>query len=105
MYGMITFLTSVNFVKVPFDTVLCLSGCLATYRWEEAITKFVSIWANDNIHYGDDRNLKTYTIATLWSKGQLVPLKTQLLASMIKYDDAKNRGLTTQTIAVEQEII
>jgi hyaluronan synthase len=87
-----------------FGTVLCLSGCLAAYR-REAISKFVSIWANDKIQYGDDRNLTTYAIATPWAKGQLAPLKTHMLASMASYDDAEDRALTTQAIAVEWETV
>lgn len=87
-----------------FGTVLCLSGCLAAYR-REVISRFIDIWANDKIQYGDDRNLTTYALATPWARGQLAPIKSALLTSMASYDDAEDRGLTTQAIAVEWETI
>jgi hyaluronan synthase len=80
-----------------FGTVLCLSGCLAAYR-REAISRFVSIWAQDKAQYGDDRNLTSYAIATPWAKGQLAPIERRLLKSMADYDDAEDRGLTSQTM-------
>ena len=87
-----------------FGTVLCLSGCLAAYR-REAISEFMIHWANDKIQYGDDRNLTTFTIATPWAKGQLAPLRKHLLTSMASYDDAEDRGLTAQAMAVEWETV
>jgi len=87
-----------------FGTVLCLSGCLAAYR-QEAICEFVNIWANDKIQYGDDRNLTTYAIATPWAKGQLASVKNSLLKSMASYDDAEDRGLTAQALAVEWDTV
>lgn len=87
-----------------FGTVLCLSGCLAAYR-REAIGRFVNIWANDKIQYGDDRNLTTYAVATPWAKGQLAPIKNTLLNSMASYDDAEDRGLTAQALAVEWDTV
>jgi hyaluronan synthase len=80
-----------------FGTVLCLSGCLAAYR-RESIENFVSFWAKDKAQYGDDRNLTTYALATPWAKGQLAPLEQFLLKSMAGYDDAEDRGLTSQAI-------
>jgi hyaluronan synthase len=64
-----------------FGTVLCLSGCLAAYR-REAISAFMTYWANDKVQYGDDRNLTTFAIATPWAKSQLAPLRRHLLTSM-----------------------
>ncbi|MGD1118815.1 MAG: glycosyltransferase [Dehalococcoidales bacterium] len=80
-----------------FGTVLCLSGCLAAYR-RETISRFISFWAKDKAQYGDDRNLTAYAIATPWAKGQLAPLEMSLLKSMAGYDDAEDRGLTSQSI-------
>jgi hyaluronan synthase len=80
-----------------FGTVLCLSGCLAAYR-REAITRFVTFWANDKAQYGDDRNLTTYAIATPWAKGQLAPMQDRLMVSMASYDDAEDRELTSYTM-------
>jgi hyaluronan synthase len=87
-----------------FGTVLCLSGCLAAYR-REAISAFMTYWANDKIQYGDDRNLTTFAIATPWAKSQLAPLRRHLLTSMASYDDAEDRGLTAQAMAVEWETV
>ncbi len=86
-----------------FGSVLCLSGCLAAYR-REAITNFIPLWAKDKAQYGDDRNLTTYAIATPWAKGQLAPIRMQLLKSMASYDDAEDRGLTSQTM-IEWETV
>ena len=80
-----------------FGTVLCLSGCLAAYR-RETIARFMSFWAADKAQYGDDRNLTAYALATPWAKGQLAPLERRLLKSMASYDDAEDRGLTSQTM-------
>lgn len=80
-----------------FGTVLCLSGCLAAYR-RETISRFVSFWAADKAQYGDDRNLTAYAISTPWAKGQLAPVERRLLKSMASYDDAEDRGLTSQTL-------
>jgi hyaluronan synthase len=87
-----------------FGTVLCLSGCLAAYR-RETISAFMTYWANDKIQYGDDRNLTTFAIATPWAKSQLAPLRRHLLTSMASYDDAEDRGLTAQAMAVEWETV
>ncbi len=87
-----------------FGTVLCLSGCLAAYR-REAVSAFMTYWANDKAQYGDDRNLTMYAIATPWVKGQLAPLRKHLLTSMASYDDAEDRGLTAQAIAVEWDTV
>lgn len=87
-----------------FGTVLCLSGCLAAYR-RETISHFMTFWANDKIQYGDDRNLTTYAIATPWAKGELAPLRRLLLTSMASYDDAEDRGLTAQAMAVEWDTV
>jgi hyaluronan synthase len=87
-----------------FGTVLCLSGCLAAYR-REAISAFMQYWANDKAQYGDDRNLTMYAIATPWAKKQLTPIQKHLLSSMASYDDAEDRGLTSQAIAVEWETV
>ena len=62
-------------------------------------------WANDAVQYGDDRNLTTYTIATPWAKSQLAPLRKHLFSSMASYDDAEDRGLTAQAMAVEWETV
>ncbi|MBI2861148.1 MAG: glycosyltransferase family 2 protein [Chloroflexi bacterium] len=86
-----------------FGTVLCLSGCLAAYR-RETISRFVSFWAKDKAQYGDDRNLTSYAIATPWAKGQLAPLERRLLKAMSSYDDAEDRGLTSQAI-IEWETV
>lgn len=80
-----------------FGTVLCLSGCLAAYR-REAISQFITFWANDSAQYGDDRNLTTYAIAPPWAKGQLAPVRKKLLISMASYDDAEDRGLTSHAM-------
>ena len=74
-----------------------MSGCLAAYR-RESIARFISIWAKDKTQYGDDRNLTTYAIATPWAKRQLAPVEMRLLKSMSEYDDAEDRGLTSQTV-------
>jgi hyaluronan synthase len=86
-----------------FGTVLCLSGCLAAYR-RETVAQFMSFWAKDKAQYGDDRNLTAYALATPWAKRQLAPLEIQLLKSMARYDDAEDRGLTSQTI-IEWETV
>jgi hyaluronan synthase len=87
-----------------FGTVLCLSGCLAAYR-RKAISDFILFWANDKTQYGDDRNLTTYAIATPWAKGELASVKKRLLTSMARYDDAEDRGLTSQAVAVEWDTV
>lgn len=80
-----------------FGTVLCLSGCLAGYR-REAISRFMPFWAEDEVQYGDDRNLTTYVVASAWAKEELAPLSIHLMKSMAKYDDSEDRGLTAQTL-------
>ena len=87
-----------------FGTVLCLSGCLAAYR-REAISDFVTFWATDKVQYGDDRNLTTYAIAKPWAKKQLSPIKDRLFTLMASYDDAEDRGLTAQAMAVEWDTV
>lgn len=80
-----------------FGTVLCLSGCLAGYR-REAISRFIPFWAEDEVQYGDDRNLTTYVVASPWAKKEIAPLSMHLMKSMARYDDSEDRGLTAQTL-------
>lgn len=80
-----------------FGTVTCLSGCLAAYR-RETVARFIDIWAEDKAQYGDDRNLTNYALATPWAKGNLSHLQRRLLKSMAAYDDAEDRGLTSQSL-------
>lgn len=87
-----------------FGTVLCLSGCLAAYR-REAITNFISFWANDKVQYGDDRNLTAYAIGTNWSKGEMAPIKKRMLTAMASYDDSEDRALTAQAIDVDWDTV
>jgi hyaluronan synthase len=87
-----------------FGTVLCLSGCMAAYR-REAIAEFMTFWADDKFRFGDDRHLTTYVMATPWAKRELAPLEKRLMNSMASYDDAEDRGLTSQAVAQEWETV
>ena len=84
-----------------FGTVLCLSGCLAAYR-RKTISRFMTVWSNDKTQYGDDRNLTTYAIATPWAKGEMT---NRLFTGMANYDDAEDRGLTSQAVAQEWDTV
>lgn len=92
-----------------FGTVLCCSGCLAAYR-RESIEHFISYWANSPIHYGDDRELTSYTLAPTWAKSgienmyvdkkgkKLSMLSKKALKAMSEFDDAEDRALTAQSL-------
>jgi len=87
-----------------FGTVLCLSGLGAAYR-REAIVQFMGFWAEDKFPFGDDRHLTTYVMATPWAKRELAPLEVRLQDFMASYDDAEDRGLTSQAMAVEWKTV
>ena len=87
-----------------FGTVLCLSGLGAAYR-RQAIARFMGFWAKDQFPFGDDRHLTTYVMATPWAKRELAPVETRLMDFMASYDDAEDRGLTSQAMAVEWETV
>ncbi len=89
--------------QTRFGAVLCLSGCLAAYR-RVAIARFMSFWSKERAQYGDDRHLTNYALATPWAKGQLAPFERRLLKSMADYDDAEDRGLTSQAF-IEWETV
>jgi len=80
-----------------FGTVLCCSGCLAAYR-REAIARFIPFWAAANVQNSDDRDLTSYAMASPWVKSELTSLSGRLLKAMSDYDDAEDRGLTSQTL-------
>lgn len=86
-------------------SVLCCSGCLAAYR-REAIAGFIPYWTQSPIHYGDDRELTSYALATSWAKSELSELyapkvssiSKKIMESMSHYDDSEDRGLTAQSL-------
>lgn len=86
-----------------FGTVLCCSGCLAAYR-REAIARFIPFWAAANVQNSDDRDLTSYAMASPWVKSELTSLSGRLLKAMSQYDDAEDRGLTSQTLATFETV-
>ena len=86
-----------------FGTVLCCSGCLAAYR-REAIARFIPFWAAANVQNSDDRDLTSYAMASPWVKSELTSLSGRLLKAMSDYDDAEDRGLTSQTLATFETV-
>ena len=86
-------------------TVLCCSGCLAAYR-REAIAGFIPYWSESPIHYGDDRELTSFTLANGKSKNEIAKLyipkissiSQKIMKSMARYDDSEDRGLTAQSL-------
>jgi hyaluronan synthase len=87
-----------------FGTVLCLSGMGAAYR-RQAVVRFMDVWARDQFPFGDDRHLTTYVMATPWAKRELATVETRLMDFVASYDDAEDRGLTSQAMAVEWETV
>jgi len=80
-----------------FGTVLCCSGCLASYR-RAAIARFIPFWANARVQNSDDRDLSSYVLGSPWAKNELAPLSLQLMKEMANYDDSEDRGLTAHTL-------
>lgn len=80
-----------------FGSVMCCSGCLASYR-REAIENFIPYWVEAKIHNSDDRDLTSYAIAIPWAKKELAPISQKLLESSAQYDDAEDRILTAQAM-------